>query len=161
MKEIKSKKRVRRKARKVLETELCGRKFIKGKTWEVLIRYSGPFLKCSRWKFSQMYQYIKKLMTLLKALLSGDDIEYIYDKTKRIHQYLEILCCINSRTRENAGKSKERLITSTCNNNANMRKKKETAKKLQNTFKKEFERKTTVWILQAKKLRRHLTSRLH
>ena len=45
-----------RRTRKLLETELSGRKLIKGiNTWAVsLVRYSGPFLKWTRDELKQM-----------------------------------------------------------------------------------------------------------
>ena len=71
----KIKKEYHRRTRKLLETKLHSRNIIKGiNTWAVsLVRYSGPFLKCTRDEFKQMDQRTRKLMTMHKALLPRDD----------------------------------------------------------------------------------------
>ena len=65
-----------RRTRKLLETKLNSRNLIKGiNTWAVpLIRYSRPFLKCTRDELRQMDQRTRKLMTIHKALHPRDDI---------------------------------------------------------------------------------------
>ena len=69
-----------RRTRKVLETKLSRRNFIKGiNTCAVsLMRYSGPFLKWTRDKFEQMDQRTRKLMALHKALHPRDDVDRLY-----------------------------------------------------------------------------------
>ena len=69
-----------RRTRKLLETKLNSRNLIKGiNTWAVpLVRYSGPFLKCTRDKLKQMDQRTRKLMTMHKALHPRDDVDRLY-----------------------------------------------------------------------------------
>ena len=66
----KSKKEYLRRTRKLLETKLCSRNFIKGiNILAVLrVRYSGYFLKWTREELKQMDQRTRKLMTMDKAL---------------------------------------------------------------------------------------------
>ena len=77
--EIKDKirKEYLRRTRKLFETKLSGRNFIKGiNTWAVpLVRYSGPFLKWTRDELKQMDQRTRKLMTMHKALHPRDDVD--------------------------------------------------------------------------------------
>ena len=63
------------RTRKLDETKLSCRNLIKGiNTWVVpLVRYSGPFLKWTRYK--QMDQRTRKLMTMHKVLYSRDDVD--------------------------------------------------------------------------------------
>ena len=69
-----------RRTRKLLETKLSSRNLIKGiNTWAVpLVRYSGPFLKCTREELKQMDQRTRKLLTLHKALHPRDDVDKLY-----------------------------------------------------------------------------------
>ena len=69
-----------RRTRKLLETKLCSRNLIKGiNTWVVpLVRYSGPFLKCTRNELKQMDQRTRKLMTMHKTLHPRDNIDRLY-----------------------------------------------------------------------------------
>ena len=70
--------------RKRLETKLCNRNLIKGiNTCAVtLVRYSGPFLKCTREELKQMDQRTRKLMTIHKALHHRDDVDRLYISRK-------------------------------------------------------------------------------
>ena len=65
-----------RTTRKLLESKLYSRNLIKGiNTWAVFLeRYSGPFLKWAREELQQMDQRTRKLITMHKALLPGNDI---------------------------------------------------------------------------------------
>ena len=73
IKQVKMKNKIQkeylRRTRKLLETNLSRRTFIKGiNTWAVpLVRYSGPFLKWTREELRQMDQRTRKLMTMHKA----------------------------------------------------------------------------------------------
>ena len=73
-----------RRTRKLLETKLNRRNLIKGiNTWAVpLVRYSGPFLKWTREELKQMDQRTRKLMTMHKALHSGDNVDRLYVSRK-------------------------------------------------------------------------------
>ena len=81
----KIKKEYLRRARKLLETKLCSRNLIKEiNTWVVaLVRYSEPFLKCTRKQLKQMDQITRKLMTMHKALHPRDDIDICIRKGGR------------------------------------------------------------------------------
>ena len=70
-------KKFLRKTRKLLETKLSSRNFIKGiNTWTVpLVRYSGPFLKWTTDELKQMDQRTRKLMITHKALHPRDDVD--------------------------------------------------------------------------------------
>ena len=61
------------------ETKLYRRILIKGiNTWaELLVRYSGPFLKWKREELQQMEQRNRKFLPMYKALHSRVDINYI------------------------------------------------------------------------------------
>ena len=73
-----------RRTRKLPETKLSSRNLIKGiNTWAVsLVRYSGPFLKCTRNECKQMDQRTRKLMTMRKTLHPRDDVDRLYVSTK-------------------------------------------------------------------------------
>ena len=73
-----------RRTRKPLETKLKSRNLIKGiNTWAVpLVRYSGPFLKCTRDELKLMNQRTRKLMTMHKALHPRDDVDRLYVSRK-------------------------------------------------------------------------------
>ena len=73
-----------RRTRKLLETKLSRRDFIKGiNTWAVpIVRYSGPFLKWTRDELKQMDQRTRKLMTMHKALHPRDYIDRLYVSRK-------------------------------------------------------------------------------
>ena len=73
-----------RRTRKLIETKLSSRNFIKGiNTWAVpLIRYSGPFLKWTRDKLKEMDQRTRKLTTMQKALHPRDDVDRLYGSRK-------------------------------------------------------------------------------
>ena len=73
-----------RRTRKLLETKLSSQNLIKGiNTWAVpLVRYSGPFLKCTRDELKQMDQRTRKLMTIHKALHPRDDVDRLYVSRK-------------------------------------------------------------------------------
>ena len=66
----KIKKEYLKRTRKLLETKLYCRKLFKGiNTWAVsLVKYSGPFFKCTREELKQMDQRTRKLMTMQKVL---------------------------------------------------------------------------------------------
>ena len=101
IKQVEMKDKIRkeylRRTRKLLETKLSGRNFIKGiNTWAVpLVRYSGPFLKWTRDELKQMDQRTRKLMTMHKALHPRDDVDRLYEeeedllasKTALTHRY--------------------------------------------------------------------------
>ena len=74
-----------RRTRKLLETKISGRNFIKGiNTWAVpLVRYLGPFLKWTRDELEQRDQRIRKVMTMHKALNSRDNVDRLYVSRKR------------------------------------------------------------------------------
>ena len=80
----KIKKEYIRRTRKLLETKLCSRNLINGiNTWAVsLVRYFGPFLKCTREELKQMDQRTRKLLTLHKALHPKDDVDRLYVSKK-------------------------------------------------------------------------------
>ena len=82
--ENKIQKEYLRRNRKLLETKLKGRNLIKGiNTWAVpLVRYSGPFLKCTRDELRQVDQRKRKLMTMYKALYPRDDVDKLYVSRK-------------------------------------------------------------------------------
>ena len=67
---------MKEKIQEPLETKLNSRNLIKGiNTWAVpLVRYSGPFLKWTKYELKQMDQRTRKLMTMHKALHSRDDV---------------------------------------------------------------------------------------
>ena len=73
-----------RRTRKLLKTKLNIRNLIKGiNTWaELLVRYSGPFLKWTRDELKQMDQRPRKLMTMHKALHARDDVDRLYVSRK-------------------------------------------------------------------------------
>ena len=84
-----------RRTRKLLETKLSSRNFIKGiNTWAVsLVRYSGPFLKWARDELRQMDQRTR--MTMHKVLHPRDDVyqekmqeeDLLASKTALTHPY--------------------------------------------------------------------------
>ena len=69
-----------RRIRKLLEIKLYTSNLIKEiNTWALpVVRYSGPFLKCTREELKQMYLRIKKPMTMHKALHPRDDVDRLY-----------------------------------------------------------------------------------
>ena len=73
-----------RRTRKLLETKLSSRNLIKGiNTWVVpLVRYSEPFLKCTRDELKQMDQRTWKLMTMHKALHHRVDVDRLHESRK-------------------------------------------------------------------------------
>ena len=73
-----------RRTRKLLETKLSNRNLIKGiNTWAApLVRYSGPFLKCTRDELKQMDQRTSKLMKMHKALHPRGDVDRLYVSRK-------------------------------------------------------------------------------
>ena len=72
------------RTRKLFESKLSSRNLIKGiNTWAVpLVRYSGPFLKCTREELKQMHQRTRKPMTMHKALHPRDDVDRLYVSRK-------------------------------------------------------------------------------
>ena len=88
IKQVEMKDKIRKEylktTRKLLETKLSSRNFIKGiNTWAVpLVRYPGPFLKWTRDELKQMDQRTRKLMTMHKALHPRDDIDRLYVSRK-------------------------------------------------------------------------------
>ena len=80
----KIKKEYLRRTRKLLKTKLSIRNLIKGiNTWAVpLVRYSGPFLKCTREELKQVDQRTRKLMTMHKALHPRDNVDRLYVSRK-------------------------------------------------------------------------------
>ena len=73
-----------RRTRKLLETKLNSRNFIKGiNTWTVpLVRYFGPFPKWTSDELKQMDQRTRKLMTMHKTLHPRDDVDRLYVSRK-------------------------------------------------------------------------------
>ena len=73
-----------RRTRKLFETKLSSRNFIKGiNTWAVpLVRYSGPYLKWTRDELKQMDQRTRKLMTMHKVIHPRDDVDRLYVSRK-------------------------------------------------------------------------------
>ena len=73
-----------RRTRNLLETKHSSRNLIKGiNTWAVpLVRYSGRFLKWTRYELKQMDQRTRKLMTMHKALHPGGDVDRQYVSRK-------------------------------------------------------------------------------
>ena len=64
-----------RRTSKLFETKLYNRNIIKGiKAWDVLVRYSGPFLKWTREELKQMDQITRRLMTMHNTLHPREDI---------------------------------------------------------------------------------------
>ena len=88
IKQVEMKNKIRkeylRRTRKLLETKLSSRNFIKGlNTWAVLlVRYSEPFLKWTRDELKQIDQRTRKLMTMHKALHPRDDVDRLYVSRK-------------------------------------------------------------------------------
>ena len=83
--EIKNKiqKEYLRRTRKLQETKLSSRNFIKGiNTWAVLVRYLGHFLKWTRDEFKQIDLRRRKLMTMHKALHPRDNVNRQYISRK-------------------------------------------------------------------------------
>ena len=82
--EDKIKKEYLTKTRKLIETKLSSRNFIKGiNTWAVLlVRYSGPFLKWTREDLKQINQRTRKLMTMHKVLYPRNDVDRLYVSRK-------------------------------------------------------------------------------
>ena len=80
----KIKKEYLRITRKLLETKLCSRNFIKGiNTWAVhLVRYSGPFFKWTKDELKQMDERTRKLTTIHKVLHPRDDVDRLYVSRK-------------------------------------------------------------------------------
>ena len=72
------------RTRKQLETKLSGRNLFKGiNTWAVpLVRYLGPFLKCTRDELKEIEQRTRKLMTMHKALHPRDNVDWLYVSRK-------------------------------------------------------------------------------
>ena len=77
-------KNYKRETRKLITTKLYSRNLIKMiNTWAVLlIRYLGPFLKCTREELKQMDQRTRKLMTMYKDLHLRDDVDRLYVSRK-------------------------------------------------------------------------------
>ena len=75
-----------RRTRKLLETKLYRRNFIKGmNTWAVpRVRYSGLFLKWTGEELKQIDQRTRKLMTMHKALDPRDDVNRLCVKKRRM-----------------------------------------------------------------------------
>ena len=75
----KIKKEYVRKTRKLLETKLYSRNFIKGINTRAvpLVRYSRPFLKWTR-ELKPMDQQTRKLMTMHKVLHPRDEFDRLY-----------------------------------------------------------------------------------
>ena len=73
-----------RRTRKLLETKLSCRNFMKGiNTWTVpLVRYLRPFLKWTRDELKQMDRRTRKLMTIHKAVHPRDDVDRLYASRK-------------------------------------------------------------------------------
>ena len=95
----KTKKEYRRRMRKLLETKLCSRNFIKGiNTWAVpLVRYSEPFLKWTKDKLKKTNHRTRKLMTMHKALHPRDDIDRLYVSRKKGRGLTSIEDSINAK----------------------------------------------------------------
>ena len=88
IKQVQMKDKIRkeylRRTRKLLKTKLSSKNLIKGiNTWAVaLVRYWGPFLKCTWDELKQMDQRTRKLMTMHKALYPRDDVDRLYVSRK-------------------------------------------------------------------------------
>ena len=82
IKQVQMKDKIRkeylRRTRKLLETKLSSRNFIKGINTVPLVGYLGPFLQWTRDELKQMDQRTIKLMTMQKALHPRDDIDRLY-----------------------------------------------------------------------------------
>ena len=94
IKQMKMKEKIQkeylRRTKKLLETKLNSRNLIKGiNTWAAqLVRYSGPFLKCTWDELKQMDQRTRKLMTMYKALHPRDDVDRLYVSRKEGERWL-------------------------------------------------------------------------
>ena len=73
-----------RRTRKLHEIKICCRNLFKGiNTWAVyLVKYSGPFLRWTKQELKQMYQRIRKLITMHNALHPRDNIDRLYVSRK-------------------------------------------------------------------------------
>ena len=106
-----------RRHRKVLETKLNCRNLI--------VRYSGPFLKWTKEELKQMDQNTKKLMRIHKALHPRDDVARLY--VSRKEEGRSFGCTENSvdtsiqLLEEYIAKRRGRLIRSTRKNTDNTR----------------------------------------
>ena len=114
-----------RRTRKLLETKLNSRNFIKGiNSWAVpFVRYSGPFLKWTRDELKQMDQRTRKLMTMHKVLHPRDDVDRQYVLRKEGERGL---ACIEDsidasiqRLKDYIHKHERGLITATRNETEN------------------------------------------
>ena len=74
------------RTRKLLDTKHSSRNLIKGiNNWDVpLIRYSGPFLKWTRYELKQMDPRTRKLMTMYEALHPTDDVDRLCVSRKEV-----------------------------------------------------------------------------
>ena len=88
IKQVEMKGKIRKEylrgTRKLLETKLNFRNFIKGinPLAVPLVRYSGPFLKWTRDELKQMDQRIRKLITMHKALHPRDNVDRLHVSRK-------------------------------------------------------------------------------
>ena len=147
IKQVEMKERIEkeylRKTRKLPETKLYSRNFIKGiKTWSVsLVRFLGPLLKWTREEL--MDERTRKLMTMHKALHPRDDVDSLYVSRKEGGRRLaSIEDCVDAsihRLEEYIEKRGEKLITATRNNTVYTRTKRTTI-----TRKQKWE-KGTLW----------------
>ena len=123
------------RTRKLYETKLC-RNLIKGiNTWAVyLLRYSGPFLKWTRYELKQMDQRTRKLMTMPNALHPRDDVERLNvsrkkERKKERRQLASTEYSIDAsiqRLEDNMAKHERGLITPSGNDTENTKTKRMT-----------------------------------
>ena len=123
----KIKKEYFRRTRKLLDTKLYGRNFIKGINPRAVVhvRYSGPFLKWTREELKQMNQRTRKLMTVHKTLHSWDDVDRLYvsrkEEGRRLASIKDSVDVSRQWLEDFIEKRGGRLITSTRNNTDNTR----------------------------------------
>ena len=123
----KIKKEYLRGIRKLLETKLYCRNFVKRiNPWDVpLVRYSWQFLKWTRQELKQMDQRTRKLMTMHKALHPRDDVDSIYASRKKERRGLasieDSVDASIQRLEYYVEKRRRVLITATRNNAKNTR----------------------------------------
>ena len=129
--EIKEKKKEKKeylsRTRKLLDTKLYSRNFIKGiNIWAVtFVRYLEPFLKWTREELKHMDQRTRRLMTMHKALHPGDAVDRLCVKKKDggmgLASIEDSVDASIQRLKDHIEKRGGRLITATRNDTDNMR----------------------------------------
>ena len=115
-----------RRTRKLLESKVSCRNLIKGiNTWAAsLVRYTGPFLKWTRYELKQIDQRTRKLMTMHKALHPRDNLDRLYvsgkEAGRRIASVEYSVDESIQRLEDYIGKYERGLITAIRNNTDNM-----------------------------------------